>query len=67
MATNAPRARRVPLLLQPADYEALSRIADREERTVSQQAAYILRRSLATKDAGHDPAGTRSTSGTDAA
>ena len=58
MVTNAPRARRVPLLLQPADYEALSRVAEREERTPSQQAAYILRRSLATKSAG-DPAGDR--------
>ena len=66
MATNAPRARRVPLLLQPADYEALSRVAEREERTPSQQAAYILRRSLAVKNAG-DPAGVRDDRGHDAA
>jgi len=67
MVTNAPRARRVPLLLQPADYEALSRVADREDRTPSQQAAHILRRSLATKDAGHDPAGGRDDRGPEAA
>ncbi len=66
MATNAPRARRVPLLLQPADYEVLSRVAEREDRTPSQQAAHILRRSLATKNAG-DPAGGRDDRGPEAA
>ncbi len=58
MATEAPRVRRIPLLLQPADFEALSRVAEREERTPSQQASYILRRSLATANAGHNPAGS---------
>ncbi len=41
------RARRVPMLLQPADYEALEAIAQREERTPTQQAAWIVRRALA--------------------
>jgi hypothetical protein len=50
--------RRVPVLLPARDYEALKALAEREERTPVQQAAYIVRRSLATKNAGHGPAGT---------
>lgn len=49
--------RRIPVRLPAGDFEALAGLAKREERTVSQQASYLLRRSLATKNAG-DPAGT---------
>ncbi len=41
------RARRVPLQLRPREYEALAAIAQREERTPTQQAAWIVRRALA--------------------
>ncbi len=58
--------RRVPVLLPLKDYEALKALAEREERTPVQQAAYIVRRSLATKNAG-DPAGGRDDRGPEAA
>ncbi len=39
--------RRIPLQLPTADYKALEALAQREERTPMQQAAYIVRKSLA--------------------
>ncbi len=41
------RARRVPLLLPPREYEALQAAAQREMRTPTQQAAWIVHRALA--------------------
>jgi hypothetical protein len=60
------RARRVPVLLAPREYEVLKSLAESEERTPVQQAAYIVRRSLATRNAG-DPAGGRDDRGPEAA
>jgi hypothetical protein len=63
MTMTAPRAKRIPLVLPPADYEALVALAEHEQRTASQQAAYIVRRSLAglqgqaMDEAGEEPAG----------
>ncbi len=59
------RARRVPLLLPPREYEALKSLAEREERTPVQQAAWIVRRSL--QNAGNEPAVTRDDRGPEAA
>ncbi len=57
--------RRVPLVIPARDYELLEGLADQEERTPGQQAAYLVRRALAasmpqpTDDAGRELAGVR--------
>jgi len=48
--------RRVSLLLPGEDFDTLQALAEREERTLREQATYLVRLSLATKDAGHAPA-----------
>ncbi len=58
--------RRVSLLLPGEDFDTLQAIAEREERTLREQATYLVRRSLATKNAG-DPAGGRDDRGSEAA
>ncbi len=61
------RSRRVPLLLQPREYEAMKSLAEREERTPTQQAAWIVRRSLAAQTAGSLPVGACDDHGPEAA
>ncbi len=48
---------RVSVLLPGDEFETLQALAEREERSLREQATYLVRRSLATKNAGHDPAG----------
>ncbi len=47
MTMTASRSRRVPLVIPARDYELLETLADQEERTPGQQAAYLVRRALA--------------------
>lgn len=49
---------RVSVLLPGREFDTLQKLAEREERTLREQATYLVRRSLASKNAGHDPAGT---------
>ncbi len=51
--------RRVSVVLPDADFEALQRLAEREERTPREQATYFVRRSLAAQTAGGEPVGGR--------
>ncbi len=45
--------RRFPITLPAPDYEALAALAEREERTLGQQAAYLVRRAL--EQTSHTP------------
>ncbi len=47
MTMTASRSKRVPLVIPAQDYELLESLADQEERTPGQQAAWIVRRALA--------------------
>lgn len=58
--------RRVSVLLPGNEFDTLQALAEREERTLREQATYLVRRSLAAKNAG-DPAGGRDDRGHDAA
>jgi hypothetical protein len=58
--------RRVSVLLPGNEFDTLQALAEREERTPREQATYLVRRSLATKNAG-DPAGGRDDRGPEAA
>ena len=49
--------RRVSVLLPGEDFATLQVLAEREERTLREQATYLVRRSLTTKNAG-SPAGS---------
>ncbi len=44
--------RRVSVLLPGEDFDTLQALAEREERTLREQATYLVRRSLAIKNAG---------------
>lgn len=51
--------RRVSVLLPSREFQTLQALAEREERTLREQATYIVRRSLGSKSTGLGPDGTR--------
>ncbi len=53
--------RRVSLLLPSEDFDTLQALAEREDRTLREQATYLVRRSLATKGADSCPANSTHT------